>query len=160
MDPTYESLSFADLLPVQWRDLHQPSEQPPMNRLFLAVLEDALRCWQTHQDARAQSRQRLFFEADLWLFHPEIPAPFSFDEVCEVLEIEPDYLRGGLKHWREASMEGRPAAKIYRRSPHARCSPKLNPRTYRDRSRENRKKREERAQSREVKTSPLTEYQE
>lgn len=134
MEPTYESLSFADLLPIQWRDIHLPSEQPPMNRLFLAVLEDALRCWQVHQSARSQSRQRLFFEADLWLFHPEIIAPFTFEEVCEVLDIEPDYLRGGLKHWREAALEGRPEAKILRRKPHARSVPQLNPTRPRDRS--------------------------
>ncbi len=135
MDTLTASDSFADLLPSQWRDHHTPSEQPPLKRLWQAVLEDALGCWQ-NQTARSASRQRLFFEADLWLFHPEIIAPFSFDEVCEVLDIEPDYLRGGLKRWREATIEGRPGAKIkiYRRLPHARSSAVLHVVRERDRS--------------------------
>lgn len=182
--PATESMFFSDLLPGQWRDLHTPSEQPPMNRLFLAVLEDALRCWQNHQPRPSQSSPKglksadghwrsegtrtrvstvLFMEADLWLFHPEIISPFSFDEVCEVLNIEPDYLRAGLLRWRDASILGQAAGKIARRNPHSRMSPTIRPkRRHKNRGRDN--DHHPHGGMREVKKtspySPLTGHQE
>ncbi|MFN8627849.1 MAG: hypothetical protein U0587_17955 [Candidatus Binatia bacterium] len=67
-------------------------------RLMLAMLEDALRCFQNHLFARRSRERRLFWDAEQWLLG-EDQAPFSFEHVCAVLEIDPAYLRERLQRW-------------------------------------------------------------
>ena len=83
---------------------------------MLAVLADALRCYQTGFDTRATSRRRAFLEAKQWLFGARADGPFSFENVCYVLDITPDYLRQMLRNWR-AGRFGGAGVSVVRRSP-------------------------------------------
>jgi hypothetical protein len=72
--------------------------------LVRAVLEDALNCYQTHLFAHDVRGRRLFAEAELWImrgapYSPGTKPFFSFDYVCDVLGIDADYIRRGLKEW-------------------------------------------------------------
>lgn len=89
----------------------------PVRKLMLAVLEDALRCFQTNFDARSESRRRLFREAEEWIYGKGGEGPFSFTTVCETLEIEARLLRSGLQEWRARHLCGASTRPLARRSP-------------------------------------------
>ena len=81
-------------------------------QLIIAVLEDAIYCYQKYLFAKDRSGQRLFREACDWMMTPrprsirhEDDAPnFSFEYICDVLGIDPDYLRQGLLRWRDEQL--------------------------------------------------------
>jgi hypothetical protein len=33
---------------------------------------------------------------------------FAFDNVCEILGLDPEYMRAGLLRWKNAALQGRP----------------------------------------------------
>jgi hypothetical protein len=67
-------------------------------RLVAAVLEDAIACFQHHRFARRPSVRRLYEDAEAWLFGTDGGA-FSFEDICQLLEIDADWLRAGLSAW-------------------------------------------------------------
>ena len=69
-------------------------------RLMLAVLEDALDCFQKYAAARDGHGQALFDEANAWIVSNDRGWFFSYENICETLEINPEYLRRGLDTWR------------------------------------------------------------
>jgi hypothetical protein len=75
-------------------------------RLMLAVLEDALDCYQKYATSRDGQGQQLFDEARAWITSPDRGWFFSYENICETLEINPDYLRQGLEVWRRKALAG------------------------------------------------------
>lgn len=70
--------------------------------LMLAVLEDAVVCFQKYLFARTPRERSLFRETEEWLFiEKRSDWPFSYGSICEALGIDPDYLRSGLSRWKE-----------------------------------------------------------
>jgi hypothetical protein len=72
----------------------------PGKRLMLAVLTDAVRCYQVGFRAQMTFRIRAFREAEEWLFSAKGYGPFSCENVCYALDITPDYLRRMPRKWR------------------------------------------------------------
>ncbi len=70
-------------------------------RLMLAVLEDAIMCFQKYAWARDGKGERLFLEAEGWILEGDCDWPFSFENICEVLRLDPQYMRRGLVLWKE-----------------------------------------------------------
>ena len=78
-----------------------PWRKAPEQKLMLAVLEDAITCFQVHFAARDKQKTRQFREAEEWiLLQGKGDWFFSFDYICETLDLNPDYIRKGLLHWR------------------------------------------------------------
>ena len=113
------SIFVPDVLtPEQYYDSRRDdSAIAPVKRLMMAVLEDALRCFQNNADAKSGPRKRLFQEAEQWLCGDSGDGPFSFETVCETLGIEPGFLRAGLKEWRQQQSTGVSTRRLARRSP-------------------------------------------
>jgi hypothetical protein len=113
------SIFVPDIVtPEQFYDSRRDdSAIAPVKRLMMAVLEDALRCFQNNADAKGGPRKRLFAEAEQWLCGEGGDGPFSFDTVCETLGIEPRFLRAGLREWRLQQLAGNSARRLARRSP-------------------------------------------
>jgi hypothetical protein len=113
------SLFVPDVLtPEQFYDSRRDdSSIRPVKKLMMAILEDALRCFQNNADAKTGSRKRLFNEAEAWLCGEGGEGPFSFETVCETLGIEPKFLRAGLKEWRNQQLAGVATRRLARRSP-------------------------------------------
>jgi hypothetical protein len=44
-------------------------------------------------------------EAEEWIFDRDRSHLFSFDNLCEALGYDPDYMRAGLCRWKEAALE-------------------------------------------------------
>ncbi|MGH7967014.1 MAG: hypothetical protein ACRERD_35195 [Candidatus Binatia bacterium] len=69
--------------------------------LMRAVLEDAVNCFQKESVKSGRRAQRLAREAEEWLFRDDYHWPFSFVNICGVLGLNPEYVRLGLKRWRQ-----------------------------------------------------------
>lgn len=89
----------------------------PIKRLMLAVLEDAMRCYQSYANSRNRALRRLFVEAEAWLMDRKSDGPFAFETVCGNLGIEPSCLREGLRRWRLQQLDGLNPPRLARRSP-------------------------------------------
>jgi hypothetical protein len=67
---------------------------------MLAILEDAVSCYQKYASANRGRALRLYEEAEEWVFEEGSPWVFSFESICQALNITPEFLREGLKRWR------------------------------------------------------------
>ena len=95
------------ILPSQFFEGRKKNDAlEPIKRLMLAVLTDAVRCYQVGSDAPTTSRRRAFREAEEWLFRTKSDGPFSFENVCCTLDIAPDYLRDTLHKWQAQRVRG------------------------------------------------------
>jgi len=70
-----------------------------MRRLMAAVLRDAVGCFQQHLLDTSQRGQRLFQEAERWIMVENDVTPLQFSDVCDLLGLEPDYVRCRLRAW-------------------------------------------------------------
>jgi len=75
--------------------------------LIIAVLEEAIGCFQQHLLVEDKKRQRLFREAEAWILREESDRPFSFNHVCEVLGLNASYVRRRLRQWRDQQLAAR-----------------------------------------------------
>lgn len=81
-----------------------PVQMPGANRsagggerqLLLAVLADAVHCYRVHRTAVTKNEQQMFRESEEWIISDDEVSPFSFLNVCQVLNIDAAYLRQGL----------------------------------------------------------------
>jgi hypothetical protein len=89
----------------------------PIKRLMLAVLEDAVRCYQTYANSRSRAQRRLFVEAEGWLMDRKADGAFALETICETLGIDPNCLREGLRQWRLKELDGMNPRRLTRRSP-------------------------------------------
>lgn len=109
------------LLPAQYFDTFRRKAQlEPEKRLMLAVLEDAIACFQKYAAARDGKSKAMFRDAEAWIVEENRDWLFSFDNICEVLGMDPRYVRQGLLRWKEAKLAGLPKARIYRLTPKGR----------------------------------------
>ena len=67
--------------------------------LLLAVLEDGIRCFQENLFVVSGKRRTLFDEAQEWLFSDDADWFCSFVSICTLLNLEPNYVRRGLREW-------------------------------------------------------------
>ena len=70
-------------------------------RLMLAVLVNAVECFQRYVLAQNHLDKKLFREAEDWIFKTNSHWLFSFESICETLELDPYYLRWVLLHWKK-----------------------------------------------------------
>lgn len=77
----------------------------PEKMLMLAVLEDAINCFQVNVMAERGRAKKLFDETSHWFLDRNDDWIFSFGSVCEILQLNPEYVRGGLLRWKEKKLE-------------------------------------------------------
>lgn len=70
-------------------------------RLMLAVLQDAVECYQKYLLAQRGKDKNLFSEAEEWILERDHLSAFSFDNVCDALGLSPNYVRAGLLRTKE-----------------------------------------------------------
>jgi len=94
------------LLPVQYFEaMRRKHLLEGEKRLILSVLEDAIECFMKCIDSPTNKGQRLFRDAEEWINLEDKKWVFSFDNVCEMLDIHPEYLRRGLRAWKERKLK-------------------------------------------------------
>jgi len=72
--------------------------------LMLAVLESAIEDSQKYVLATDKKGKALFDAAEAWILETDSPSFFSFNNICEYLEFDPDYIRKGFMRWKEAKL--------------------------------------------------------
>jgi hypothetical protein len=77
----------------------------PERVLMLAVLQDAVMCFQEHVLARCKRKQSLHREAEEWISNTDRSYLFSFENVCEALGFDCNYMRQGLARWKRFTRE-------------------------------------------------------
>ncbi len=122
-------LKSADKPPVQVINLFEPDIlaghqfsklfRPKLNpcaeqRLMFAVLTDAIECFQRYHGSKRRHLRVLCDHAENWIMNHSRRALFSFENVCESLNIDPAYLRKGLLRWRAAQKGALRTGKIIR----------------------------------------------
>jgi hypothetical protein len=116
-DSDYAESGFEaePMLPSQYFEGRKKNEAlEPEKRLMLAVLTDAVHCYQVGCDAQTAARIRAFREAEEWLFSAKGYGPFSYENVCYALDITPNYLRQTLHRWRGRRVRGARVAVVRR----------------------------------------------
>jgi hypothetical protein len=76
----------------------------PEMALMLAVLEEAINCFQRYVLAQGGKGKRLFREAEQWIMEKDNEWLFSFENVCEALGLSPGFVRSGLLRWKEQQL--------------------------------------------------------
>lgn len=104
------------LLPEEYLDTYRrKSHVEPEKRLMLAILEDAVGCYQKHIDARKPREKTMFQESEEWIFETDSSWLFSFESICEYLGIEPEYFRKRLLKWKQGRESHK--AKVFHLNP-------------------------------------------
>ena len=83
------------ILPVQY--FHPPKKLSPEHRLMMAIVDDAFRCVEKNRHPKNAQGRRAFREAKLWLLAEEPHWPFSFEQICAVLDLDADAVRQRLQ---------------------------------------------------------------
>ena len=114
VNDTFSHLLQPDtLLPSQYyAALKRKGNHEPERRLAIAVLQDAVDCFQKHLRARDRKAHQLFTEAEEWICSQDRSWPFSFENICDLLQINTEYLRRGLVAWKECQLNERPRGKV------------------------------------------------
>jgi hypothetical protein len=111
-----ESISLIDLVPA---DNNNPiAARVRMSgefRLMWAVFEDGLDCYLRYANHPSPQMQERFREAKEWIESNEEEWLFSFINICQAFQIEPGYLRNGLRR-RVAEMHVTPSTTPLRRA--------------------------------------------
>jgi hypothetical protein len=111
---TYAHLLQPDtLLPSQYfSSLKRKGTHEAERRLAVAVLQDAVDCYQKHLFARDRKAHQLFVDAEQWIGSEDRSWPFSFENICDLLQINAPYLRHGLFLWKEQQLRETSRGKI------------------------------------------------
>ena len=120
MEERVTSLFQPDtLLPEQFLDtFRRKLHLEPEKKLMLAVLEDAIACYQKYVTARDGKGKLLFQETEEWIVDENGDWLFSFANVCETLGFDPNYMRRGLLEWKARKLDVS-KAKVYQLAPRA-----------------------------------------
>lgn len=76
----------------------------PERLLMLAVLDDAVICFQDNIAATCNRKRALYRDAEQWIVDGDHSYLFSFENVCETLGYDAGYLRQGLLRWRDEAL--------------------------------------------------------
>jgi len=79
----------------------------PEKRLMLAVMEDAVGTFQKYVWARDRAGQRLLAEVEEWFESNDLEWPYSFVNICNALSLDVDFMRGGLRRWKQQQLDAR-----------------------------------------------------
>jgi hypothetical protein len=86
---TNSSQVLATAYDVSLETFRRKSYAEPEEKLMLAVLDNAIACFQKYASARDRKGKILFKEADDWVQETNHDWPFSFVNVCDILGLPP-----------------------------------------------------------------------
>jgi len=90
------------MLASQYFDrIRRRPELDPERRLMFAVLEDAVNICLKNAGTADPQRRELLSEAEDWIADRDSTWLYAFENICSVLDLEPDYIRRGLRAWKQ-----------------------------------------------------------
>ncbi len=85
--------------------IRRTSYTEPEKELMLAVLEDGVSCFQRNLFAGRPRDKTQFQEAEDWILEESRHWLFSFEIICEALDIDADFLRSKLIGWKQSKLQ-------------------------------------------------------
>jgi len=114
-DPAVTMVEPDTMTPLQFFDRAMTeSTLVPEKRLMLAVLEDAIASFQRNFIQARHCHDADDYDVESWLESDDMSWPFSFASICQALDMEPEYLRRGLKSWRDRAETQGTRGQVYR----------------------------------------------
>lgn len=95
------------------------------HRLMVAILEDAVDVYRKQATARDTRKRHMFEDAEAWIEDRDATWIFSFENICAVLDLDPNYLRKGLHEWKRLARANRAVATVVHLDPAAAGAPEL-----------------------------------
>ena len=94
------------LIPEQFLATYQRTFRlDPEKLLMLAVLQDAVTCFQENIAPKCKKKRALYQEAEEWFLADDKCYLFSFENICETLGFDAGYFRQGLLRWKEKALD-------------------------------------------------------
>lgn len=84
------------------RKSHREGEE----RLLYAMLESAIEDYQKYLSAKTKKGRDIFLQAEEWFFENDSSSEFSFDNLCDYLQLNACYVRKGLLAWKAQKLCG------------------------------------------------------
>jgi hypothetical protein len=114
-----DELRADAILPAQFYPARRSSaEVEPILRLMGGILADAVRSFQRNFGATGRERRQEFREARFWIFQDKGDGPFSFEDVCDALGVDPRRLRELIIRWEKNRRPGDKPRMIRRSAVH------------------------------------------
>ena len=86
-------------------DLNKKLVREGEEGLLVAVLQQATEDFQKYVLATSKEGKKLFKEAEDWILDTEKDSIFSFEYICDCLQINPCYLRRGFMRWKQEKLD-------------------------------------------------------
>ena len=94
------------MMPAQWfTQRERRNAQSSIRRLMYAILEDAVSVYTS--EVRSSRQSRTFQQTRRWIDSNDRTWVFSFLRICEALDLDPDYIRRGVRMRAAAPVNGR-----------------------------------------------------
>ena len=105
LDERFTGLVPDTVLPDQYFGaMRQNAQLDGERRLMLPLLEDAVNVFKKQVLATDPKARQLFVEAEEWITHDDPSWFFSFTNVCDTLDLDPEYIRNGLLRYKEKAL--------------------------------------------------------
>jgi hypothetical protein len=89
----------------QYLDTTRRSEHlEPEKALLAALLSDAIHTYRKFRTARSRVGRECFREVEEWIMAGRDEWIFSFNNVCDLLDLDPDYVRRGVLEPKEQTV--------------------------------------------------------
>lgn len=72
----------------------------PEHRLLIAILADAVDCYQKNLAARSAKGRRLCRDAEKWILSDDQAWVFSFRNICDTLGVDAEAMRARARDWK------------------------------------------------------------
>ena len=94
------------IMPAQFfTQRERRNAQNSIRRLMYAILEDAVSCYTA--EIRSARQSRTFQQARRWIDSNDRQWVFSFLRICEALDLDPEYIRRGVRTRAARPVNGR-----------------------------------------------------
>ncbi len=108
-EDSFNITSRDNLLIDQYMDTFRRSEYLGSEKsLLVAILDDAVQEYRKYDRAHDADGKRRFREVQEWLMQEDDEWIFSFHNVCELLGLDPEYVRRGLSETQSKSGQEKP----------------------------------------------------
>jgi hypothetical protein len=114
--PSISLFQDCAVMPAQFFTNEQRATLPGERRLLLAILEEAVECFCKTCGATDNYNRRLHREAEEWIFSDDRSWCLAFANICDVLDIDIDYLRRPLSAWKASQLRRRASPRTRRLS--------------------------------------------
>jgi hypothetical protein len=103
------------MLPSQYfaAALRRRGALKPERRLIIAILQDAIECYQKNLFAREGKARQLYADAEEWINSEDRTHYFSYENLCEILDMSPEFMRRGLHEWRQRQLTQQSRGKVW-----------------------------------------------